>query len=610
MQPFGSSLGTDALISRACGLRERELLAQHLSPLFPELTPWPDCASVPVEQTARLAPQLQAVAIGVAQFRDSLTVTAGQLVRYLDADEATVRDIALQFARRRMPGTTKLAWAEQLLRMKIAGTRMENQLARLDDPRFWRRSIRVRLMREREHFFMRLRLVGGQSEVYVSDAQLALRLGQLKRQQEWMKQTVLVPRYLLPSQQDKDLLTLDKVCKTQSQRFNKLYAFVKAMDDIAQEEGLAAGMLTLTLEPEWHPNPSHGKACWNGATPRQGHASLAKRWQSILRDLDRYGIGLSGLRVVEPHKDGCPHWHLWLLYQPYQQQRILEVVMRYFPNKLRLRLPVPKGYKTGCKDVIFATSEALRSKVGRSPRHRKEGAQVELSCIDRSISSGASYAMKYLFKTVDAGEQLNQQAGLVPTGEKEQARADRRCKQQATARRVDAFRSLWGINAGQLFGVAKCLTAWDELRSLCEAPEDEQLKALWVLARGTEQEGRIPARAAIRGNAKAFIQALGGLAASGGKTHREQACLSIARLTETAHNSYGDPIVRTIGIHLIQRQRCKMVYVTEDGEIKKVWRSCLNVVAKARTHLQEWFFANAKHAELHKKMAVQRFLEG
>lgn len=71
------------------------------------------------------------------------------------------------------------------------------------------------------------------------------------------------------------------------------------------------------------------------AAHHQAHASLGKRWQSILRDLHRYGIGISGLRVVEPHKDGCPHWHLWLLYAPKHQQRILEVVMRYFPNKLK-----------------------------------------------------------------------------------------------------------------------------------------------------------------------------------------------------------------------------------------------------------------------------------
>ena len=608
MRTFHSSQGVEELIAKACAVQETNLLAQHLSPLFPELAPWETCASIPDKQALQLNPLLQAVVQGVAEFRDALTKTAGQLSKYLDADDAAIRDIAMEFSRRRMPGTMKLSWAEQLLGITIPGSSIETRMARLDDARYWRRAIRVRLMREREHFFMRLKLVGVRAEAYVSDLQLTTRLGQLKRQQEWMKQTVLVPRYLPPSQQDKDLMTLDKVCKTPSHRFNKLYAFVKAMDEIAQEEGLAAGMLTLTLEPEWHPNPSHGKSCWNGRSPREAHASLAKRWQSILRDLHRYGIGLSGLRVVEPHRDGCPHWHLWLLYTPKHQQRILEVIMRYFPNKLRLRLPTKKGEKTGSRDIIFSSGKALHDGLGRCPKHPKEGAQVELSCIDRAISSGASYAMKYLLKTVEAGDELNTQVGLLPSNESEDVRNIRREQLKSAAQRVDAYRALWGINACQLFGVAKCLTAWDELRSLNEAPENEQLKALWVLARGTDAEGRIPANASIRGNAKGFIQALGGLAAAGCKTPREQAGLSIARLTEHAQNGYGDPIVRTVGIALVQKQRERVERITDDGVIKKVWKRCKTQLATIRTRVNEWFFANAKNAELHKGMAIARYL--
>jgi len=67
----------------------------------------------------------------------------------------------------------------------------------------------------------------------------------------------------------------------------------------------------------------------------------------------------------------------------------------------------------------------------------------------------------------------------------------KRAKHAASAKRVDAYRSLWGMNAGQLFGVAKCLTAWDELRRLATAPEHPQLKALWVLARVRPSE-RMP----------------------------------------------------------------------------------------------------------------------
>lgn len=81
----------------------------------------------------------------------------------------------------------------------------------------------------------------------------------------------------------------------------------------------------------------------------------------------------------------------------------------------------------------------------------------------------------------------------------------------------------------------------------------EQLKALWILAR--EQKLKVESLLTppyAGGNAKEFIQALGGLAAAGSKTPREQACLSIARLTENASNGYGDSIVRTVGIALVQ----------------------------------------------------------
>ena len=71
-------------------------------------------------------------------------------------------------------------------------------MARVSDARFWRRAVRVLLLREREHLFLRLRLVGKSAGAYVSDVQLSSRLAQLKRQAEWMKRTVLVPRYLAP----------------------------------------------------------------------------------------------------------------------------------------------------------------------------------------------------------------------------------------------------------------------------------------------------------------------------------------------------------------------------------------------------------------------------
>jgi hypothetical protein len=611
-----STHGVDALIAQATLSQEQRLLAETFSPLFPDDCPWVQLTDMPDVERKRHALRLHVLAARLAQYKADLTATAGQLSQWLDASDETVRELALAYARRQLPGLQKLGWAKRLLGHDIPGGNIVGQLARVNDARFWRRAIRTRLLREREHFYLRLGLVGQRQETYVSDQQLLTRRAQLQRQQQWMENTVLVPRYIVPGCAPETLLTLDKVASSPRTRFAKLYAFVKAMDSIAQEDGLASAMVTLTLEPAWHSNPSHGQNSWSGASPREGHRSIARRWQAILVALHKAHIGISGLRVVEPHQDGCPHWHVWLLYRPEFETRILSVLMQQFPNRLKLREPSRRGDAAHTGDRMYDTRDQLLAGPGRPLTHAREGAQVEVSKIDRSISSGASYAMKYLLKTVDGGEPLNQEADLFgdsrasdETPADTAARQNRRQAHRDTAQRVDAYRSLWGINAGQLFGVAKCLTAWDELRRLPRAPDDMRLRRLWVLARGTEAEGHIGANSGLRGDARGFLEALGGLAASG-RAQRTEDRLSIGRLTEAGQNGYGEEIRRTRGVTLVERSRTQRQAWRkpnrETGEVRAmtVWRCVKTVVAQVVTRLGDWTLA-PKNTEVMSRRLVE-----
>lgn len=566
---LNSHADVTALLDGACRQEETRLLIEAFSPLLPECCPWDSCAVLPSTVVKQAGPQLTRLNRALAEYRNGLTATAGHLAAWLDASDEDVREVALRYAQLQLPGQQKLAWAERRLGQGIPGKTPESRWARINDARFWRRMIRVRLLREREHFYLRLNLIGQGREAYVSDRQLTTRARQLKQQAQWMQDTVLVPRYLECGEQAEGPLTLAQVASSPKTRFAKLYAFTKAMDELAQGEGLAAGMLTLTLEPAWHPNPSHGASSWNGGSPREGHRVIAKRWQSILRDLHRAQIGLSGLRVVEPHKDSCPHWHLWLLYRPEVESRLLATVMQHFPGKLKIRAPSRKGQKLHPDDRIYATQTDLLAGGGRVPTHAKEGAQVELSRIDRSISSGASYAMKYLLKTVDAGDQLNKEVDLFGAAPADDE-AKQRAQHQATAQRVDAYRSLWGINASQLFGVAKCLSAWDELRRLNQPPVHAKLHELWVLARGSDKPGRICKNAGQRGNPRAFLEALGGLAACR-RDEPQAAKMSIERLTVAGINGYGESIRRSKGICLVERQRKHVRQGQVDHETGKIY---------------------------------------
>lgn len=159
-----------------------------------------------------------------------------------------------------------------------------------------------------------------------------------------------------------------------------------------------------------------------------------------------------------------------------------------------------------------------------------------------------------------------------------------------------------GVLLVQPFGVAKCLTAWDELRLLGIPPADPTLNKLWALARGGVKKGRISRGAGIKGDAKGFIEALGGLAACG-KAPPDKERISIGRLTTNGLNSYGEDITRTKGVTLVARTREKVKIGTHvhksTGEVKQVWgwRSFRTVLASVITRYKQWTMVPAKHAE-------------
>ncbi|SFH85499.1 Bacteriophage replication gene A protein (GPA) [Collimonas sp. OK307] len=593
--PRPSMLGVSALLSKEMDAEQGRLTAAaYLSTL-----------SAPFDLAERLA-----------QRREELTDSIGGIGEYLHYSEHDIKALALRLAQEELAPVEKIEQAEKLLGTQIPGDTFNSQLARVWDARFWRRALRVRIMRAREHFFLRMQLIGKGRENYASDSTVRMRAAQMERQDAWMKDTVIVPRFYTPQMQKGErsfeALSLAKLAKGPKERFAKLYSFVKALDVLSMQAGLSASMLTLTLEAEWHPNPANGNNCWNGLAPRAGHQSFCDRWQAVLRDLHRVGIRMSGLRVAEPHQDSCPHYHIWALYRPEHERAILMTIMKYFPNKLKVRSPAGHEDDTA-GDVMYDTRARLAVDESRPLTHAKEGAQVELSRIDRSISSGASYAMKYLLKTVDAGDELNLEAGLFVQDDVETQKKKEKHKQ--SAKRVDAFRSVWGINQGQLFGVAKCLTVWDELRALTTAPAHRFLKKLWELARGGKDEGRIEAGANIQGNAVGFLRMLGGLdAARNGKSKLGRR-FALGRLVVEGINRYGDIIRKTKGVTLLMKKKVRVAIEIKgvgnnDAKTVMVWRIQTTLLASVKTRLNEWSMIKKSGAPLVMARMKKLFLQG
>ncbi len=95
--------------------------------------------------------------------------------------------------------------------------------------------------------------------------------------------------------------------------------------------------------------------------------------------LAREELGVYGIRVVEPHHDGTPHWHLLLFMQPGAEPRVTGILREYAEAESPEELFDRWGYKTT--------------------------ARFDVEKIDYSRGTAAGYVAKYISKNIN-GEQF------------------------------------------------------------------------------------------------------------------------------------------------------------------------------------------------------------
>lgn len=243
--------------------------------------------------------------------------------------------------------------------------------------------------------------------------------------------------------------------RSASQQFAEIYAIIKGVEKWAEQEGLSATFITLTAPPRMHASPVKGRNTWDGTSPRAAQAWIHKRWHRVLAKLKKKGIEIAGLRVVEPHKDGCPHWHIMVWSLPEHIAEIEDAIRKAAPEWAQ-RFNVNYGDDTDSKD-------------------KKKGKHygADFVAIDTSIGNATSYLFKYLAKSIAT---LGKLEGDVAA--------------------IDAWRACWGIRAFQFFGIP-ALRDWRNFRRMTKAPDGARLAGLY--------------RACKRGDAQAWIGLSGGL---------------------------------------------------------------------------------------------------
>lgn len=209
----------------------------------------------------------------------------------------------------------------------------------------------------------------------------------------------------------------------------ELMTRVRGTEEYSKLIGHIGLLLTITTPSRFHAR--HYESCeqnanYDGTRPDRAQSYLLKKvWAPAQAKLQRDGIEYFGLRVAEPHHDGTPHWHMLVFVNPDHANALITTLRDYALAE--------SPDEPGAQDRRFT---AIR--------------------IDPAKGTGAGYVAKYIAKNVD-GEHV----GTDYEGE---------CAATESARRVEAWASLWHIRQFQFFGTPS-VTPWRELRRMEALPE-------------------------------------------------------------------------------------------------------------------------------------------
>lgn len=356
----------------------------------------------------------------------------------------------------------------------------EFQIARLSCSLWWRRKLRRVAGRAVEQVQREAHRVHANAGIYCSNVTIERRRAQHVRNRALLETIEAINQhgqaYTLAELAELGLANPDH-------RRAELMLRIRDTEVEARRMGHTGMFYTLTTPSRFHPATRIGKKVrrngkYDGSTPREAQQHLQSLWARVRAKLHRDGIGIYGLRVVEPHHDGTPHWHLLVWMAPEHEEEVTRTLQEYAEEE---------------------SPEELFDRIGN-----KTAARFKAVKIDHTRGTAAGYVAKYISKNIN-GEQFAR-AGV--EGD-DRDRYDHSLVESAP--RIEAWAACWGIRQFQFVGLPS-VTVWREVRRLNEKQQEhlEQWEAATRPEPTAAERFHAIRQAANAGQWDLFVRLMGG----------------------------------------------------------------------------------------------------
>jgi len=373
-----------------------------------------------------------------------------------------------------------------------------SSIARLVNDEWWIRQLKAQRTQWRESLLIAVGEVSLQKSGYASKQAIRDVRARRLANMEYLKSCDLEN---IETGERIDLI--DKVMGSISNpeiRRMELMSTIAGIEKYAAEVGHVGMFLTITTPSKYHPTRMVGKKTdrrvnfnhkWDDEafSPKDGQRYLVKIWGKMRTAFKDNGIKVYGMRVVEPHHDATPHWHMMLFCDKAHRQPAVDIMRRYALQE--------DGDERGALAQRFEC------------KHLNKG-------------GAAGYIAKYIAKNID---------GYALEGEIDHE-TGRSLSETAAA--VTAWASTWRIPQFKSIGVPT-MGAYRELRRLPRGVSiasefDELVEAARAAADG--------------GDFAAYISAQGGA-----NIPRDEQTVRTARQVIDELNEYDEEIQKIIGVY-------------------------------------------------------------
>ena len=301
-------------------------------------------------------------------------------------------------------------------------------LNRFADPIFWRRKLRKIQAFTIEQLARDLRLVHKKASAYVSQPTIQNRRERKRKSAEIMSDLFVVPNDANPFDEFETLQSIIERSHTSGkQQAAELMVRIRGFEELADMHGHRGEFYTLSAPSRFHAVHHTGRQNnkYDGSTPQDAQEYFNGIWKRARALFSKQNLRPYGFRVVEPHHDGCPHWHMLLFMEKGDAIQVRAILKKLCTED------TPTEFRTSTTRFKAIT-------------------------INKSKGSAAGYIAKYITKAV-TGDSIDK-VTCSQAGEIKILPAD-------AAERASTWASTFDIRRFQQIG-GPSVTLWRELRRL------------------------------------------------------------------------------------------------------------------------------------------------